>query len=95
MINKRKQRASEPLHPNEIIRLNEGPTFFGYKHSELDQKIKSGEIPTPFALSDGGRAKGWTGQQIIDYQRRRLAKACDGSPNAVNKTGGRVIPTTK
>lgn len=62
-----------PLHPNEIVRKCDGPKYFGYGHTEIDAKIKSGEIEAPIALSDRGRAKGWTGQQIIDHQQKRLA----------------------
>jgi predicted DNA-binding transcriptional regulator AlpA len=65
----------EELHPNQIVRMNEGPKFFGYKATQLPEKIKSGEIPAPFPLSDTGRAKGWTGRQIIEHQSRRLAAA--------------------
>jgi predicted DNA-binding transcriptional regulator AlpA len=64
----------EELDPNQIVRMSEGPKYFGYKHTQLPEKIKSGEIPAPFLLSDTGRAKGWTGRQIIEHQRRLLAK---------------------
>lgn len=63
-----------PLHPNEIIRYSKGGKFFGYKSSQLDELIKSGEIPRPIPLSASGRAKGWTGQQIIDHQARLIER---------------------
>ena len=63
------------LHPNQIIRISEGRKYFGYGHSQLEEKIKSGEIPAPFPLSDSGRAMGWTGRQIIEHQARRAAAA--------------------
>ena len=66
---------ADGLHPNEIVRYGEGARYFGYRHSQLGEKIKSGEIPAPFSLSDGGRAKGWTGRQILEHQRARLAAA--------------------
>lgn len=62
------------LDPNQIVRWSEGSKYFGYKHTQLDEKIKSGEIPAPFSLSDSGRAKGWTGRQIIEHQQRLLAR---------------------
>jgi len=39
----------------------------------LHIKILSGEIPTPIALSDGGRARGWFGRTIIAWQKEREA----------------------
>ena len=63
------------LDPNEIFRPKRAEKYFGFKHSQLDEKIKSGEIPAPFPLSESGRAVGWTGAQIIEHQRRRLAAA--------------------
>ena len=61
------------LSPNEIVRWRDGPRYFGYKPTQLDEKIKSGEIPPPMALSDSGRARGWLGSQIIEHQQKRLA----------------------
>ena len=61
------------LDPNQIVRWSEGRKYFGYKHTQLDEKIKSGEIPAPFPLSNTGRAKGWTGRQIIEHQQRLRA----------------------
>jgi predicted DNA-binding transcriptional regulator AlpA len=58
------------LGPHQIIRKSEGYRYFGYKHTTLDEKIKSGEIPKPIHL--GKRARGWTGQQILDWQRRLI-----------------------
>jgi hypothetical protein len=68
---------SEPrlLDPCQFYRWSEGWKYFGYKSTQLDQKIKDGEIPAPIPLSDSGRASGWTGQMIIDHQRELLIKA--------------------
>lgn len=63
----------DELDPYQIVRFYEGAKYFGYKHSQLPEKIKSGEIPAPFPLSDSGRAKGWTGRQIIKWQAEREA----------------------
>jgi predicted DNA-binding transcriptional regulator AlpA len=62
------------LHPNQIVRFCEGRKYFGLKHTQLDEKIKSGEIPAPMKLSDSGRARGWTGRQILEWQAERAAK---------------------
>jgi predicted DNA-binding transcriptional regulator AlpA len=57
------------------VRWRDGPKFFGFKLTQQQEKIASGEIPPPIALSDSGRAKGWLGQQIIEHQQKRLAAA--------------------
>lgn len=69
------KEKSEELDPNQIVRMSEGRKYFGYKHTQLDEKIKTGEIPAPIPLSDSGRAKGWLGHQIIEHQRARMAAA--------------------
>jgi predicted DNA-binding transcriptional regulator AlpA len=63
------------LDPNQIVRPREGRKYFGYGPTQIDEKIKSGEIPAPVALSASGRAKGWLGQQIIEHHRRLMAAA--------------------
>ena len=63
----------EAVHPNHIYRLHEGPRLFGFKRAQIDTLIKQGEIPTPITLTPGGRAKGWLGKQILDWQAARLA----------------------
>jgi hypothetical protein len=63
------------LDPNQIIRLRHGRKYFGFGPTQLDLKIKSGEVPKPLALSDTGHAKGWLGSQIIAHQRRLLEAA--------------------
>jgi hypothetical protein len=62
------------LDPNQIFRLHEGPRLFGFKPSQIDTKIKSGELPTPLALSATGRARGWTGHQINEHFRALFEK---------------------
>jgi predicted DNA-binding transcriptional regulator AlpA len=59
-----------PIHPNEVIRLKDGPTYFGFGPTQIDAKIKTGEIPPPLSLSASGRARGWLGSQIIEHQAK-------------------------
>jgi hypothetical protein len=61
------------LDPNEIFRPRQAEKYLGYKHSQLDELIKKGEIEPPFPLSDSGRAVAWTGRMLINHHRRRLA----------------------
>jgi hypothetical protein len=58
------------LLPNEIVRLFDGPKYFGLKPTALNDAISKGLIPRPMALTVGGRAKGWTGAQVIAHQTR-------------------------
>jgi predicted DNA-binding transcriptional regulator AlpA len=64
------------LHPRQIVRKADGPKYFGLKRSQLEAAIKNRLVPQPFALTEGGRARGWLGQQIIEHQRRLMA-ACE------------------
>jgi predicted DNA-binding transcriptional regulator AlpA len=67
------KQEPRPLAPNHIYRPCEAIHFFGYKSTQLDEKIKAGEIPAPIKLSDTGRAVGWLGSQIIEWQAKRVA----------------------
>ena len=64
-----KETTSElKIDPLSIYRYEEGHRIFGYKPTQLDEKIKLGEIPTPKYLgAPPSRAKGWTGAQLIKY----------------------------
>jgi predicted DNA-binding transcriptional regulator AlpA len=52
-----------------------GPQVFGYSKTQIEEKIRTGEIPEPIPLSANARARGWTGQQIIDWQNNLVALA--------------------
>jgi hypothetical protein len=67
----------KPLHPDHFYRLNIGPIFFGYSHARLLIAIRDGDVPTPIALSDTGRAQGWFGRTIIAWQQERQQKATE------------------
>jgi|SRR5882724_9392141 len=58
----------ESLRPHHIVRYHEGAKFFGFGPTALAAKIKSGQIPAPKFLSDDGRARGWTGDQILQWR---------------------------
>jgi hypothetical protein len=64
------------LHPNEIVRWKDAPKYFGLRESHLREKIKAGEIDPPIPLSSTGRAKGFTGQQILEHQQRQRQLSC-------------------
>jgi predicted DNA-binding transcriptional regulator AlpA len=62
-----------PINPDFVYRVSDGPKYFGFLPTALDQKIKSGEIPEPLFLSDSGRARGWLGRTILQWQADRAA----------------------
>jgi predicted DNA-binding transcriptional regulator AlpA len=61
------------LDPNEIFRPKRAEKYFGFKHSQIHEKVKSGELPAPIRLSASGSAVGWLGSQIIEFHQTRLA----------------------
>jgi predicted DNA-binding transcriptional regulator AlpA len=67
--------TDRPLNPDFFYRMFEGPLFFGVGRSQMNQLIAGGKIPKPIPLTDGGRAKGWFGSQIIQWKAERLKAA--------------------
>jgi len=63
------------LDPNEVFRPKQARKYFGYGHSQLAEKVKTGEIDPPIPLSETGTAVAWTGRQLILHHRKRLAAA--------------------
>jgi hypothetical protein len=81
---KRREIVNEdrPIHPDWFYRLSDGPKFFGYGPTTIDDKIRSGEIPPLVSRSDSGRAKGWFGRVIIEWQAARQAKTARATEKA-------------
>jgi predicted DNA-binding transcriptional regulator AlpA len=63
--------GTQPINPDYFYRLHEARKFFGYGPSTVEEKIRNKELPMPVALSDSGRARGWFGRQILEWQRGR------------------------
>jgi len=63
------------LDPGAAYRWREGPRLFGLQKSQLSEAIRAGLIPAPFAVVEGGKAKIWLGEQIIQHRRERIAAA--------------------
>ena|ERR1700722_15316871 len=58
------------IHPFSIVRYEDGYRVFGYKPTQLAEQIKLGAVPKPKYLgAPPSRAKGWTGDQIIQHYR--------------------------
>jgi hypothetical protein len=63
------------IAPNEIIRRSDGRRWFGLRDTQIDDAIAGGKIPRPMKLIDGGRAAGWLGIHVIEFQVGRLIAA--------------------
>ncbi len=63
---------ARPLY--RIIRMRELTNFVGLKRTQIEDLISKDQFPKAIPLSDSGRAKGWIEDEIIQWQRERLAK---------------------
>jgi predicted DNA-binding transcriptional regulator AlpA len=63
--------------PGQIYRRSDKTTqkIIGLKNTAIEDAIARGELPKPVKLTDSGNATGWLGQQLIELQRSRFAKA--------------------
>jgi prophage regulatory protein len=59
--------------PYRLVRERDLPAYAGLKRTQISELIKRGEFPRPIKLSDGGRAKAWLEDELLLWQRRRLA----------------------
>jgi hypothetical protein len=64
--------AYEPLVPDRFYRKTEaiGNRYFGLGATQLDKLIRDGVIEAPIKLNPNGRAVGWFGRTIIDFQKK-------------------------
>ena len=58
--------------PYRLVRERDLPAA-GLKRTQISELIKRGEFPRPIKLSDGGRAKAWLEDELLLWQRQRLA----------------------
>src|SRR3954452_7360376 len=72
---RRKIEPEASIHPDHFYRYNEGYKWFGYMSTQMNERIKSGDVPMPVRLSDDGRAKGWYGRVILAHQAKREEKS--------------------
>ena len=57
-----------------LVRERDLPSYAGLKRTQISELIKRGEFPRPIKLSDGGRAKAWLEDELLLWQRERLAQ---------------------
>ena len=77
MPRKKPLDLTQPLVPHFFYRRH-GPVakgVIGLSDTQIDEKIKSGELDPPVKAFEDGRATGWFGFQLIEIQEQRLARA--------------------
>jgi hypothetical protein len=77
MTVKSNESDDETVHPHYVYRKMSkvARRMIGLGPTQTNQAIRDGTIPPPVNLSGNGRAQGWTGAQLIEMQRQRLARA--------------------
>jgi prophage regulatory protein len=60
--------------PHRLVRERDLPAYAGLKRTQIFELIKRGEFPRPIKLSERGRAKAWLEDEVLSWQRQRLAK---------------------
>jgi hypothetical protein len=65
---------TQPLNPDFFYRRNSpiAKGVIGLGNTQIDDKVRSGELPPLVRAFESGRAAGWLGSQLIELQRRRL-----------------------
>jgi predicted DNA-binding transcriptional regulator AlpA len=59
--------------PYRLVRERDLPVYAGLRRTQIAELIRRGEFPRPIKLSDGGRAKAWLEEELLSWQRQRLA----------------------
>ncbi len=65
-------RPDGELNPHVFYRRSHACKYFGFRPTQLSERIVSGDIPPPVKLTDNGNATGWFGRQIIEWQEKRI-----------------------
>jgi hypothetical protein len=74
---KRSELLISEIRPDQIYRTTLSPVLFGYGPQATRDKIRSGELPTPFPLSPSARFEAWTGKQILEHRAQMQALAIE------------------
>ncbi|MGB9393089.1 MAG: AlpA family phage regulatory protein [Xanthobacteraceae bacterium] len=64
----------EHFRLNRIIRVADAEAYCGLRRTQRKELEARGEFPRSVPLSDGGRARGYLEDELIEWQQRRLAK---------------------
>jgi predicted DNA-binding transcriptional regulator AlpA len=57
-----------------LVQERDLPAYAGLKRTQITELIKRVEVPRPIKLSDSGRAKARLEDELLLWQRQRLAK---------------------
>jgi predicted DNA-binding transcriptional regulator AlpA len=57
-----------------VVRKKDLSRFVGLNRTQIEQLINRGEFPRGMKVSDSGRARIWTEEEIAEWQQARLAK---------------------
>jgi prophage regulatory protein len=71
--------------PSRLVRERDLPAYAGLKRTQISELIKRGEFPRPIKLSNGGRAKAWLEEELLIWQRQRLATRDAGKESQGSK----------
>ena len=87
-----KKKVADPnerLHPDLVYRTSHplARGVIGLGPTQTLAAIARGELPPTIAMTNSGSARGWTGQQLIDLQKRRVEKA-EAEAAARRRAGG-------
>jgi hypothetical protein len=93
---------THPLVPHFFYRRHSpiAKGVIGLSDTQIDAKIKSGELDPPVKAFEDGRATGWFGFQLIEIQEQRLARAnaaatAEATAKAPTRPGGVTHKLTK
>lgn len=67
------EEKSNPQHLLRMHRLKELSQFVGLQRRQIVRLIKKGDFPQPVSLSKSGRAIAWLENEVIAWQRARIA----------------------
>jgi hypothetical protein len=65
------------IQPDAFYRVTLSPALFDLGWQSTKDKIRSGELPPPFPMTEGSKCEGWTGRQILDHRARMQALAAE------------------
>ena len=60
------------LQAHRFLRLHQVKYQVGLGRSAIYSAIKAGKFPSPYTLSEGGRAVGWLSSEIDAYVESRI-----------------------
>jgi predicted DNA-binding transcriptional regulator AlpA len=66
--------ADQQHRASFVVRKKDLPRFVGLNRTQIEQLIDRGEFPRGMKVSDSGRARIWTEEEIAEWQQSRFAK---------------------